>query len=63
MIDKSSPTWAHVLTWVEDEINTLHLDLERPGSDATEFNRGKIAALRSLMDMGGETPYVDSQSY
>lgn len=64
-IDKHSPTWRFVIRWAEEEITNTQLDLEVPQTDQTktEFMRGKIAALRNLIDLTAKSPEVESVEY
>jgi len=64
-IDKHSPTWRFVIQWAEEEITNTQLDLEIPQTDSieSEFMRGKIAALRKLIDLTAVSPEVESVEY
>jgi len=65
LIDVTSPTWRSIQKWAEEEIENIHLDLETPqlDPDETEYLRGKIAALRNLIDLTAEQPDVESVTY
>lgn len=64
-IDKTSPTWRSISKWAEEEIANTQLDLETPQLDPneTEFLRGKIAALRNLIDLTAENPEITAVEY
>lgn len=65
MIDETSPTWRSISKWAEEEISNTQLDLETPKLDPeeTEFLRGKIAALRNLIDLTAESPEITAVEY
>jgi len=59
-IDIDSPTWATVCKWAESQISAAQMILETPNTclEATERERGRIAALRALMKLATRTPYI-----
>ena len=58
--DVGSPTWTALRKWVEQEISSLHLQLEQPGLDqsATERLRGMIATYRVFLAHGTPRPEI-----
>lgn len=54
MIDPYSETWRRVRKHAADEIEVARSTLEQPGTGqlTTEFQRGRIAALRALIAIG-----------
>lgn len=58
-IDIHSLTWRSVEAWAEDEISQTHERLEQTGltQQATEYERGRIAALRDLLRLK-EPPHL-----
>jgi hypothetical protein len=51
MIDESSPTWSAVHTHVNKDLAKLQWALENPKTsyDDTQFYRGKVHALKSIL--------------
>lgn len=66
MINLQSTEWVLIRRWADEEITASRDRLEGAlGSEATAFERGKIAALRSML---GEfdpqkTPDVEDVNY
>lgn len=56
MIDRNGETWRDVVAHVEAEIEKARAVLEMAGLDpiATEHERGRVAALRSVLALGKE---------
>lgn len=54
-IDPYSPTWVAVSAWVEDCLAVAFAELAAHGRDIaeTEFRRGQIDCLRSLLALPG----------
>lgn len=57
-IEPHSPTWRAVVAWAEEQIEQAQRRLEAHGltEAVTEYERGKIAALRRLLADGKPVP-------
>lgn len=64
-IDFNSQSWMALKGWAEDEIENIRQDLETPQTDAveTEFLRGRIAALRCVLDLSVAGPEIGETTY
>jgi hypothetical protein len=66
-IEQHSDTWLVIRTHAEEQIEKAHAKLELRGTDAndTQFERGRIAALRTLLALAKPRPVIqaDSPSY
>ena len=53
-IDRNSPTWLSLREHIEKEISDAAKALETKGLEAstTEFERGRIKALRKILELG-----------
>lgn len=61
MIDPFSATWKEIDAWAIAERARATADIETTGLDlaATEFQRGRIAVLRSLLAMAEPKPVIE----
>lgn len=64
MIDPYSETWRRVCKHANDELDQARTALEQPGLPAaeTEFQRGRIAALRTLLALTEDKVKVASDA-
>lgn len=58
MIDENSETWRDVKAWAEKRIGNSRNAVEARGlpPEDTEFERGRISALRELMNLAAPKP-------
>ncbi|RFC65011.1 hypothetical protein DYI37_03860 [Fulvimarina endophytica] len=65
-VDPTSPTWGAVKKHVETKIGESRDRLElATAHDVTQFERGRVAAMREILALGTPTPPIvgDAPTY
>jgi hypothetical protein len=58
--ERLSSTWQKVYEHLEEELHSAQLKLERLlSADETNMTRGEIRAIRRLMSLNTERPFIE----